>query len=425
MRGWIGKGLGAALIVLAAVLLLTYEPPAPPEAPPPVRPAKTMLLESAAHASQRAYPGRVEAIDVVDVSFRVDGPLVEFPVRANDEVEKGDLLARIDARDFTVMRDQISSQLNEAKAQLAAMLVGARPEDIAILESNVKAAEARLRDLQLEFNREKDLLGKGASTQAQFDIALAKLDVGKEQVKAAQESLNKGKRGARKEDIDAQQARVRGLQASLRSAQNALDDTALLAPFSGKIARTYVDNFQDVRRKQAILSLQDVSRVKIVADIPEQVAALIKRENVKGFKARFDFLKDRAFDVELYEVEIESDRRTQTYAATFVMPAPKDVRILPGMTSTVLVELKEGASVAELWYVPADAIFVDEAGKSYLWKVDESSLTVGRKPVTVGDMRRDSIEIRSGVRSGDRIVVAGVRLLREGMKIRILAERSQ
>ena len=65
-----------------------------------VRPIKMMTVTSTREAMQRRFPGRVRASRRVELSFRVSGPLIELPVEEGQRVKKGDLIAKIDPRDF-------------------------------------------------------------------------------------------------------------------------------------------------------------------------------------------------------------------------------------------------------------------------------------------------------------------------------------
>ena len=86
---------------------------------------------------------------------------------------------------------------------------------------------------------------------------------------------------------------IRGLEAQQKAAQDALDDSSLRAPFSGVIAKKYVDNFQDVRAKQAIVSLQDISSVDILVDVPESLMAQLRRGGNGSVFAQFASSPDK------------------------------------------------------------------------------------------------------------------------------------
>jgi len=69
--------------------------------------------------------------------------------------------------------------------------------------------------------------------------------------------------------------------------------------------------------------------------------------------------------------------------------------------------------------IPADALFSDPQGQSYVWTVS-AALTVSRQKVTPGDMTGGSVFVTSGLRGGERIVTAGVHQLQEGWTITLL-----
>ncbi len=105
------------------------------------------------------------------------------------------------------------------------------------------------------------------------------------------------------------------------------------------------------------------------------------------------------------------------------MKAPEGVRILPGMTANVTLYTLLGKGTGEQFVIPAVAVFADDAGNSNVWVVDEKTMTVHKQKVTTGELTgTDSIRILSGLRSGQKIAVTGVDQLREGMKVRDMAE---
>jgi len=413
-------GIGIALIGVAGFLLFTYSPPEPVAPPPVVRPAKLMTLETLGDASERRYTGKAKATRLVDLSFRVAGPLIEFDMNDGQTVEKGELLGRIDPRDFTVRLRSIDAQLDEARSVLTKMQTGARKEDIVKLESEVQRTAAELKRADNDYERYRKALETNAVSKSDVDRMYQMKARAAALLATAQENLKIGQVGARQEDIDAQEAKIRTLGASRDAASDELEYTYLKAPFAGRIARTYVENFQDVKAKERVLSLQDVSRVEIVVDIPESVAAIADQNRVERYVAVFDSLAGREFEVAFQEVEIEADSRTQTYAATFVMDAPSDVRILPGMSATVRIELKTDAHlIRELWWVPADAVFSKDGEEVFAWRV-KSDMTVERIKVVTGDVKDVRILITEGLDSGDTIVTAGVHQLVPGQKVRKL-----
>ena len=419
--------LAIAVIVLGALAGAAYwwlrpsRPRPATEAGLVTRPARTMTLGQVDSPPVRSFPGRVQAGRGrrVDVSFRVPGTVVELPVKADQSVVQGQLLARLDPRDFETRLTQAASAVVEARARLTAMQAGDRPEDIRILESQLAAEQARLREAELDFTRTRNLLDRGAATKDTYDRATRAFEVAQASTAAAATALTRARTGARVEDIEAQRALIRRLEAQQREARDALDDTRLTAPFAGVVARTLAETFQEVQARQPIVSLRDASGLEIVADVPEFVMVQLGNRSVKGLTAAFDFLPGRNFPLTQAEAETEADPQTRTFAVVFrLTDQPRDVRILPGMTATVLVgPAPAGPARPDEWPVPASAVAVDADGKRYVWRVDRDRHTVQRVAIEPGEVRGDQIVVRGALQRGDTIVIAGVNHLQEGDKI--------
>ena len=83
-----------------------------------VRPAKILTITGGGTEQTRKYPGKVQAMDRVELSFGVSGKLVKLPVKSGQAVNKGDVIARLDARDFQSQMDAAQAQANQTKAEL-------------------------------------------------------------------------------------------------------------------------------------------------------------------------------------------------------------------------------------------------------------------------------------------------------------------
>ncbi len=420
------KSSVACACLLAALVSARCRKAAPEtEAVRPVRAVKVGDLKA---IQGRDFPGRAKAKDEVDLSFRVSGPLVSLPVDVGRRVKKGDVIAAIDPRDFQAALDTAQGNLGKAKANLSAMQRGARPEEIEQLKAAVAEAEASYRQALAEHERNAKLLPTKAVTQSDFDLSLARRDRTAAQIKKAKEDLNIGLKGARPEDIEAQQAEIRALDAAVENAKNQLDYAVLKAPFDGSVAARYVDNFQTVQAKQPVIRLLDVSKIEVTIQVPESVIALVPR--VKKAVCRFDALPGRQFVGEVTKVGSEASQTTRTYPVTVQVDQPKDAQILPGMAAVVRgLPDENGNAAGQDLVVPPSAVFTGQTGQdTYVWVVaggGEGSRMVARKPVKTGKLTPVGIAVAEGLKTGDWVVSAGVYSLREGQEVRILQEGSR
>jgi multidrug efflux pump subunit AcrA (membrane-fusion protein) len=390
----------------------------------PVRPVRAVKVGDVTAISGRAFPGRASAKDVVDLSFQVSGPLISLPADVGSEVKKGDVIAAIDPRDFQTALDSAQGNLERARANLLAMERGARPEEIEQLQAALEEAQARHRQATAEHERNEQMLPKGAISRAEFDISLARRETTAAQVKTAQENLNIGRTGARPEDLDAKRSEIRALEAAVASAQNQLDYAVLRAPFDGRVAARYVDNFQTVQAKQPIVRLLDVSTIEVTVQVPESLISLVPQ--VKSVICRFDAFDGREFEGHVSEIGSEASETTRTYPVTVQVKQPADVQILPGMAATVSNRPDAKDSSSNELIVPARAVFTAEPGQqSYVWVVDEATSKVSRRAVSTGDLTPVGITIAQGLERGEWVVCAGVNSLGEGQPVKILQEASR
>ena len=415
MRNLFSTAICAALLF---ALGCSQEPEKKPE--PPVRPVKMLTIERYNGGVERKFPGTVRASRRTDMSFQVSGPLLELKIKEGMEVKKGDLLARIDPRNFESDLAGIKGKLAEAKAQLAAMKTGARPEDIVILKSQLASAKSSYEESKTNLGRMKRLLERGAVAKARVDQAQASHDAYLAKLRTAEENLAKGQKGARMEDIQAQEANLKALEASRDRAQDALDDTNMVAPFSGVVAKRFVEQHEYVQAKQSILSLQDISKVEVLVDLPENLISRMGevRKGEVVATGTVPANPGMVFPLRLKEFATEADSKTQTYRVTLVMNRPYGVNILPGMTMEVLATPPDKTDKGSHVVIPAIAVMGANDNTPYVWVIDKKAMKVSKRQVETGKLTgKDRIFIKSGLKFGETIAVAGMSKLREGMTV--------
>jgi RND family efflux transporter MFP subunit len=224
----------------------------------------------------------------------------------------------------------------------------------------------------------------------------------------------------RQEDIEAREAEVRGLEGRVVEAQLNLSDATLRAPFDGVIARRLVDENQNIQAKSPVVEFQDVEEIDIVVDVPEMVMSVdLKTAEIVSLTAEFSGAPGIEFPVRIREIAQVADPATQTFQVRVAMPAPTEVRVLPGMTATVTGTYRRAKILGNPILVPISAIHRTAAGEQVAWIIGDGD-KVASRPVEVGEASGGEIAVLRGLAPGDRIAVAGVTFLREGMLVRDL-----
>jgi len=406
------------MLALSAWLLVGCRPSEPPA--PPLRPVKVIRVQDESVLTDRWLPGRARATKEINLAFRVSGPLIELAFTVGDQVQAGDVVARIDPRDFQVSYQAAESNVAVARAQLQAMQIGARPEEIMQLRSMVEQAEARLRTATSEFARAERLLEGNAISQAEFDQASEAAVRADAELRRAEDELRIGESGARPEDIAAKQAEIRSLESAADSARNQLSDTQLQSPFDGIVVARYVENFEQVRAQQSILRVLDASQIEMVVNVPESGISLAPF--ITDVEVLFDAFPDLMIPARVTEVGTEASLTTRTYPLTLLMDQPENGRILPGMAGRARGRVTLPDKTAKSIEIPEGAIF-EQAGRSLVWVLkteDQQTGTAMPREVTVGELSARGLRVVAGLQPGELVAIAGVNFMAEGQQLRLL-----
>ena len=388
-----------------------------------VRPVKTMIVVAGDQPRVRMFPGKVEASKAVELAFQVPGLLISIPVKKGQNVAQGEVIAQLRQDEFQARLTVAQGQLDQARAGLAALRAGERPEERLRRESQVRAAEAKLANARSEFERFANVaqINPKAVARVDYDRAETAYRLAQEEYKATLQIFEKGTI-AREEDIEAKEADVRGLEGRLVEAKIQLDDCTLRAPYDGVIAQRFVEPNQNVRAKEPIVKFQDVDEINIAVDVPETfMSADLRSAEIVQMFAEFSGAPGLQFPVHISEIAQAADPITQTFLLRVAMKIPQGVNLLPGMTSTVTLTYRRASILGNRILVPISAIFQESAGEQVAWVIGPDQTAV-RRPVKVGEATGGQIEIVEGLQPGDRIAMAGVTQLREGMKVRDLGD---
>ena len=316
------------------------------------------------------------------------------PVRTMQIVETTDLAGRVfpgraEAVLAVDIAFEVSGQLIDRPIQVGdnvktgQVLTKLEPSDFI---NDVEAAAARQTQAIAYFQRIEKAAKSGAVSQQDLTDAQAQLDIAK---------------------------------ADLKIKQNALDDSQIVAPFDGTISAIYVENHENVRAKQNILRLMDISTLELRVDIPEKLIVLVG--SVKDIEVTFDAFPNHPVPATIKEIGKEASATTRTFPVTLAINQPESFTILPGMTGQATGKGRASTVAAGVTQIPGEAAF-EEAGKTFVWVVDEASLTVNRVEIIPKEVNRLGMLVQ-GLDVGQQVVTAGVHNLSEGQHIRLLEEK--
>lgn len=207
--------------------------------------------------------------------------------------------------------------------------------------------------------------------------------------------------------LDTARAQLAQADAALREAERRLEQTELVAPFDAIVARAFIEEYVNVTSAAPVLRLQDISEMRIVISLPEELAA-IARASPDAFDvvATFPAVPGYTAPLVLRSFATDVDPMAQTYDVEFAITGKIDPRLLPGMTADVRISIAAEEDRPHSVIVPVSAVDTTSRTEPSIWIYEEASGQVARKTVRLGLPMDDEIAILKGLQ-GDEVVVSG------------------
>lgn len=313
--------------------------------------------------------GRLVSRRAGAVAAQTRGPVLEMRVDVGDRVKQGEIIA-------VLVSDRTGAEKDLRAAELAAA------------EASLATARSELRLRQQELARIQGLRTSPAFSRGNFDD--------KRQEVAMVES---GLAGA--------QAAVASARAQLRLAEIDLEDTRIVAPYSGVVTQRHTEVGAHVDVGDTVVSLLDDRNLEVEADVPaERIGGLVPGTPVTIH------IDGRHVRATVRAVVPEENPLTRTRAVRFAL----ELGDFPHLAAnqSVTVELPAGVSRTVVT-VHKDAI-LNRKGRTMAVVVTDDTAEI--RPVRLGASVGSRFEVLDALKPGDVVVVRGNERLRPGQKIR-------
>lgn len=369
--------------------------------------------------------GYIVAHHRINVNSKVTGRLAWIGVEKGDKVKQGQVLVRLEDEEFRAQVEETEGAVANAKAYLAQLENGSRPEEIQQAQHNLDQARATLADDRITLDRTRELVAKGVAAKQTLDDAQARFDADQQRVGALEQAFRLARIGPRPEEI----ARARGAllqvegQRSFARAQ--LDATVIRAPISGTILERTAEKGELITAQFAsaaaggpvgsVVSLADLNDLQVELDIAQDDFSRLGPRQ-KGIVTT-DAYPDRKYDGVIAEISPEANRQKATVQVKVRVLNP-DEYLRPEMNATVKFLADEGKSAGARpsgVFVPGAAVR-DREGKKIVFVAFQGKATA--REVRVKSTRSNGYLVE-GLTGGEDVITSGPADLKAGDKIRI------
>jgi len=316
--------------------------------------------------------GYIVAQRKASVSSKGTGILVYLGVVEGDRVKQGQIIARLDDRD-------IVAQLDEAK-------------------SSLQLFKAQLKEVENNYNREKELFDRGLSAQQSLD-----------QAESAYKSLL---------------ANIEIAQARIRAAEVALENMIIRAPFDGTVLTKNAEVGEIVApfgasttSRAAVVTIADMNSLMVETDVSESNIEKIKQD--LDCEIVLDANPGKSYQGYVFKIVPTADRSKATVLVKVGFKS-YDSRVLPEMSAKVSFlseKSKEEEEQIPVLTAPLSAV-EDLDGKKVVYLVVDDKAV--QKEISTGRLFGNYVEILSGLEEGDKIIDDLNEKIKDGVQVKVL-----
>jgi HlyD family secretion protein len=206
------------------------------------------------------HPGALQSViefDERQLGFEVGGRLTAVNVRRGANVHAGDLLATLDDTLERTSRDTREARAEAARAEVAVVRAGSRPEEIRAVEAQLRAAKASESLLEQNAARERTLFDKGAVSRASVDDLEARLRVAAAERQSVEQRLRELRNGSRRQEIERAEAQVTVASKDVKLGDERVGLYLLRAREDGTVLDLHVDPNEIVAAGAPVVTVAD------------------------------------------------------------------------------------------------------------------------------------------------------------------------
>ncbi len=326
-----------------------------------IRPVKTMQVKSSTGVINRKFPGTVRASKRAELSFDIPGRIIVLNAKEGKKINKGDIIAQLDDRDF---------------------------------KHNYQSARANLKEAKLTFQRYRNLIKEKAVSKASLDRAEKAYDMAEANMKVAKKAFNDTK---------------------LKAYFSGTISTRHVENFQNIQAKQPIVSIEDRSTLEILVNVPEKELLKTDRDDLLSIHASFAVIPDKKFALDFKEISEKADPATRTYTVVFTMPAPGKYNILSGMTANVDIQVNTSKNTE-----KQTTPAPRATIVPAAAVMGDKENNSCVWIYSAETGTVLRRKVIMGQMTGVNIYILSGLEPGETIVTAGVNYLVEGMKVRPL-----
>ena len=330
-----------------------------------LRPVRFVTVSDASDFRNRSFSGTSKSSRESRLSFKVSGTIKNLPVQIGQRLKAGDLIAQLDAASYVLQAQQAQATLVEAQA-------------------NDRRATAN-------YERTRGLYANSNASLNDLESARAQAESASAVVGAASKALE-----------------IARLNASY---------TKLTADSDCSIASLNIEVNENVASGQQVAAVSCGDAYEVTLDLPESLIGSV--DEWTPVTIRFGAIPDAEFSGEISEIAVASGAGAAAFPVVIkIIGSHQSLR--SGLAADVTFKFDSAASQGGGYVLPVNSVIYDPSGTFVFVAAPGETAgeaVVRRRDVTLGELTQSGIEIAEGLAVGDRVITAGISVIRDGQRV--------
>lgn len=350
-----------------------------------VKQVYTKTISNAAYANQLTLSGNVIPTETIKLSFKIPGVVSSVLVDEGEFVKKGQAIAILDEEDYSIKVKAAQAELEAARLQIKTEI-----------PAKINQAKAQYDLTKVTFDRIKALFEKGAVSKNQFDEISAKLIVDENTYNQAMDAKTIA------------ETKLRMAEASFELANSNVSDTVIYSPIDGVILQKVVESGETTSAGYPIVAIGQVDKIWVQVGVPDEyINSLSKSQSAKVYAYGIDKYVGGTID----EINSLADVKTRTFPVKILVNNANG-ELKPGMISKVDISLDDSEKIL----IPLSSVIHLSAG-SAVYVYSDATQMASKRMIETGEIFKDQIEVMKGLKAGEKLIVEGQFVLRDGEKV--------
>lgn len=237
----------------------------------------------------------IEARDI-NISSKVSGRISKIFIKEGDKVKTDQKLLLLEGEEISAQLDQAKANLSKSKSDLADLIKGARPQEIAQAHAQtlrtkalLSQAKSKFENALADFNRMEELYKEGAISKQSFDKFKTEKDVAEKEVSNYEQENIKSrenedliKEGPRKDQVKALESQAEYYKAKVKELEKYVSELTVISPIDGEVSSFDLEVGEVVKANQTLATVTDLSDMYVRVYVPGTKLSKVKlKQKVK------------------------------------------------------------------------------------------------------------------------------------------------